>query len=341
MSAPSASGLVDDAIQCLAELPPEVSRAHQFFEDALRLEPESVQVLDAFGVFLCEEGDQQRAVQLLERSVSLRPNEGPEKFLHLAQMTSGEEALQWYTRGSALLDVALSAAQDAELKATEASKKDASKAVRSLRLQVARTRAAIAEMYMTDLCDLPDAEEKCEEALAQGAAASEDCLELQATTAGLRKVQGRIDEATELAVRCAKTVEGCFREQHDLVIGDEDLGAKEPPASQILSDEDIVQLCRTLLDLMQVAEARSLLELLLEKDEEDIQIWVLLGFSHVVEKDPDGARECAKHAMKLCKKMGKDAAVWTPTLRDLMSKAKALPAALPDPGQNKEEADGK
>merc|ERR1712187_851078 len=118
----------------------------------------------------------------------------------------------------------------------------------------------------------------------------------------------------------SKKVEQCFRDQNALCDGEEEVVASN--ARDAFADEDVVQLCRVLIDLLQTNEARVLLELLLEKNEEDIQVWCLLGFCHVVEKDAEGAKECAGHATKLCKKLGKEGAAWRPTIRDLIQRTK-------------------
>merc|ERR1712046_258055 len=102
-SSPSASELVAEAQECLESLPPQIDRARQLFEEALKADGENPEVLDAFGAFLCEEGDGERGSELLTKSIRLRPDQGEEKFLVLAQMSSGEEALGFYERAITVL----------------------------------------------------------------------------------------------------------------------------------------------------------------------------------------------------------------------------------------------
>eukprot|EP00927_Polykrikos_kofoidii_P070943 TRINITY_DN67300_c0_g1_i1.p1 TRINITY_DN67300_c0_g1~~TRINITY_DN67300_c0_g1_i1.p1 ORF type:complete len:399 (-),score=110.81 TRINITY_DN67300_c0_g1_i1:92-1225(-) len=310
-----ASDMVAKAMACLAKMPPRVKLARRLFESALKAEPENVEVLDAFGAFLGEEGDGERAVELLERSVALRPDTSAEKYLCLAQLTSGEQALGHYEKAAAVLKRSI---------ATEA---EASRDTKALRSQLATMQAAVAELFMTDLCDLPEAESRCEEALQCGFDAYNASLEVMATKASLRKVQGNMEEAKELALSCAKRVASTIR-QYGMVFDDKD--ADTTVEDETLGDEDIVQLCRTLIDLLEASEARGLLEVLLEKDDEDIQVWCLLGFCHVTEKDGEAALECAEEASRLCKKIGQEAEVWRPALEDLIQRAKQLePSAEP------------
>eukprot|EP00928_Gymnodinium_smaydae_P014584 TRINITY_DN15368_c0_g1_i1.p1 TRINITY_DN15368_c0_g1~~TRINITY_DN15368_c0_g1_i1.p1 ORF type:complete len:373 (-),score=119.21 TRINITY_DN15368_c0_g1_i1:83-1201(-) len=314
--------LLAEAASLQAELPPDMDRALQLYEAALAQAPESAEVLDAFGAFLCEEGDVERARTLLERCAELSPDVGAEKFLYLAQMSSGKEALDFYERGATVLRSALAASSSS----SSSSRSDvAAAAAPAVRRQLARLQASIGELFMTDLCDEADAEERCEAALASGKEADLTCLEVMATTANLRKVQGRLEEASEQALECARRVSKNLREQFAIC---EDEAQQGDVDVDVLADEDLVQLCRTLIDLKRPAEARGLLEVLLEKDEEDIQIWCLLGYCHAVEKDLDGLQECTSQALKLCKKLSKrDAMEWRSTIRDLMQRSKRLKAA--------------
>lgn len=264
-------------------------------------------MLDTFGCHLSDSGDAGRAKDLLERSVALRPKEGHEKFLHLAQLAEGDEALEHYERGSEVLAAAAEAASKREGAGADAE-------ARSLRRQLACARAAIAELYMTDLCDLPEAEERCEAALESGRAADAECLELLSTTAMLRKVQGRLDDAKSLALGCAARVRKAKEAE----------GSPDAEKAATLSDDAVTSLCRTLIDLSETEEARTLLTGLLEEDEEDIQVWQLLTYCHLVEEDKEGTLECARHALKLCARQGEEGKMWAPGIRDLLRQAKAL-----------------
>mmetsp|Transcript_1583 Transcript_1583/g.4511 ORF Transcript_1583/g.4511 Transcript_1583/m.4511 type:complete len:463 (-) Transcript_1583:40-1428(-) len=391
-----ASSLLEQAAECLAELPPRVDRARELFEEAWKAEPDSPEVLDAFGAFLCEDGDVERARQLLLRSAELRPKEGAEKFLYLAQMSSGEEALSHFSRGAGVLQTdldrlveqasrassstslagALGSGEGGASEGSEIIATVMSRAAAPLRRQLAGVRASIAELYMTDLCDLSEAEEKCEQALELGLKADPTCLELLVAKATFRKVQGRVDEAKQLTLEAARIIKAAggrgvesdseseAESEAQADAGDEakaDAGSEakgdagdaalEKGASEAeegeegeegeepeLPDEDIVaSVCRTMIDLEQTAEARRLLCGLLQRDEEDLRAWVLLGWCHVVEKEPDTAEDCAKHGMKLCKKHGAIADAFKPELKKLLEKARGMErVAKPQDGDDEE-----
>lgn len=259
-----------------------------------------VTVLDSFGALLCEEGDESRAVELLQRSAALDPEGGHDKYLYLAQMSEGTAALGYYRLGAGVL----------EKKLQESICESNRSAPTSDHRKLAAIQASIVELYMTELCDEEDAEDKCELALKDGLAASPSCLELLVAKATLRKVQGNIDEAKELSLACVKQVTDAL--------------ASSDPDTEIPSDEVRIAMCRALIDLGLLTEARSALVELLEQDEQDIQVWYLLACSHLVEKDVAPIKECAERAMTLCEQAGEEAADWRQPIADILSQVAQL-----------------
>jgi len=383
--------LLAQAHECLVQLPPQSEAAHKHLEQALALAPRDTRVLDTFGGLLCQEGSHERARELLLRSIKLAPKTGAEKFLNLAQMSSGEEARKYFARGARTLQaeiVALiSSASEERRPAVMRSRQ-----VTDLRRQLAQTEASVAELYMTDLCDLDEAEKLCEESCSRALEADGKCIEALTTQAMLRKVQGNIDEARKLALRAARFTRAALAvsagedhvsskkqeaqgdEEKDLAevedehedneeeeeeMEDEESeqdaqeGLDEVQESQKVPskghklvageematvDEDaIMALSRVLVDLEKTEEASELLSGVLDKDEDNLQVWSLLAQCHIVEKDREAALECVQQGLLLCKKLGPEAREDRQVFRELLKDAKAL-APAPDTG-DAEEAD--
>jgi len=331
--------LLERAKRCMCRFPPEVDRAKALLEDALKAEPESLEILEYFGTMLSEEGDEDRAREVLRKSVTLKPDGGPERYLYLAQLSRGSEALGFYRRGAATLKAQLESSQNTP--ATSSSSTAAPVGTvetarsQSLRAQLAGAQASIAELYMTDLADDDDAEERCEEAVLEGLKADPDCLALLTAQTSLLKVQGRVEEAKEVSLKCFKLISAAIdaaTEEGDLHDDDEEEDTGRPT----LPDEDtIASLARDLIDLEQTNEARELMCGLLARDEEDFRAWILLGWCHVVEADPETAKECAEHGLKLCKKHKEEADMWKPELKKLLDKAASM-----KPGGSKAKEEG-
>jgi kinesin family protein 5 len=75
--------------------------------DALRratqMEPENVEVVEAYGSLLAEIGDVEEAVAVLRRAVQLAPDQGHAKYMYLGQVLDGEGAVEATSKGVELL----------------------------------------------------------------------------------------------------------------------------------------------------------------------------------------------------------------------------------------------
>lgn len=310
-ASPSAEQLVEQANACLVDLPPQVEQALALFERALKADANSIVLLDAFGALLCEEGDHPRAVELLERSIRLQPDSGYDKYFHLAQITAGAEGLGHYQRGVEVLRKRIEAVKSDKLTLEHT--------------KLASVQASIAEIYMTELCDESDAEDKCEAALKSGFDADPTCLELLVAKMALRKVQGHIDESKELGRACLKHIQ--------------EATASADPDAALPSDEVCIALCRALIDLSLMEEARGLLIQLLEQDEEDVQVWYLLACSHLVDGEAAAVKECATRGLEICEQAGGQADDWKQHLSDVLAQAAQLRPGAAKDGQEDEDAE--
>ena len=111
--------------------------------------------MDAYTDLLLQLDQPQKARQLIERSIMLNPNKEGRKYLNFAQMLTSFESLQMYNKGVEVLET------DAENYKKGLRHEDYALTIK----QIASAYASLADLYMTDLCDEPNAEEKCEESL--------------------------------------------------------------------------------------------------------------------------------------------------------------------------------
>ena len=89
--------------------------------------------------------------KVLARSILVGPEEGPDKYLYMAQLHEGREALGHYEKGLELLRRQL-ADGGAGTKEAEA----------ALRQRVCMAYCSIGELFLTDLCFDQDAETRCQ-----------------------------------------------------------------------------------------------------------------------------------------------------------------------------------
>jgi Tfp pilus assembly protein PilF len=132
--------------------------ASRFFERALELEPENVDVMDEYADMLLGVGNVAKASKLLRKSISLAPDAGYSKFMNLGQVMEGRDAVQCFEQGVVNMQRVLQTLQDAKEQAT-------------LRREMSNGFLSIAELWMTDLCFEANAEQSCESAVQRAIAA--------------------------------------------------------------------------------------------------------------------------------------------------------------------------
>lgn len=142
-------------------------------------------------------GEDEKAKQLIERSIQLNPQQDGQKYCNLAEMNKGQDAVQLYREGIRVLE------SDATRHADSHSEAMSALAVR----QRASAMASIAELYMTaPLCDEANAEQTCEECLATALQVDADNLDALQCLANLRLLRDKDDEAKELIKKVVKNI---------------------------------------------------------------------------------------------------------------------------------------
>lgn len=86
----------------------------------------------------------------------MRPHEGASKYMNMGQMLEGSEALRAYSIGAEILR------KDLKAKANRSAHK-----LWGVKQKLIASLCSIAELYMTDLCDEEDAEQRCDAVLGE------------------------------------------------------------------------------------------------------------------------------------------------------------------------------
>uniref|UniRef100_A0A3B5Q248 Si:dkey-12j5.1 n=1 Tax=Xiphophorus maculatus TaxID=8083 RepID=A0A3B5Q248_XIPMA len=130
-----------------------------FCQRALDVDSNNLQALDMLGHICSELGDMQKAKSVFIRAIDLSPDVGHSKYMYLGQIHSGQEAVDYYTRG---IQVLLSVLEKQETEAGAAGTTDENDEVPS-RKDVSVAYCSLAEIYLTDLCMEEGAADKCRE----------------------------------------------------------------------------------------------------------------------------------------------------------------------------------
>jgi tetratricopeptide (TPR) repeat protein len=233
--------------------------ACEFFESALHREPHNIDVLEAYGeVMFHHVHDNERARTLFVHSVEVSPDVGHVKFLNLAQLSDGAEAVACYDNACRVLRAELTRCKTAD------ARDETNRAL-------CEAKTALAELYLTDLCDEENAEQRCEAALNEALRYCRESVEVHQTLGSLRLSQERCEEALASLLQANELT-------YEL---DE---AQQP------SYESKVELGKLLMQVS-LPDAFSSLLATLELDYENAYVWFLLGeTARQRRRFPDAAR---------------------------------------------------
>ncbi|KAJ3142790.1 hypothetical protein HDU90_002661 [Geranomyces variabilis] len=182
------------------------------------------------------------------RAVELATKEGFEPFVYLGQLSAGEEAVSFYERGVAVLE--------GMLKECAGSEKET-----LLRRKLSDALCSMAEIYMTDCCDAPDAESRCEDYVSRAVTADPSNPDAHQTLASMRLSQCRNpDAATAIATSM------------DLWFTAPDPKHAMPPYPARIN------LIKILLELSLHDRALDVLKTIEEENDEDPEGWYLYGW---------------------------------------------------------------
>ncbi|KAH8148629.1 uncharacterized protein LAJ45_07340 [Morchella importuna] len=216
---------------------------------ALQSDPAHLPALELHGEAHLELGDEDSARTYFEKAAALDPDgalSGPEKFLWLAQLgVGGAEMMRWYERGTAVLRAWMQEGRGAE---------------RGLREKMCGALCAMAEIYMSDLCDEPDAESRCESYVTEALLTTPDSSEALQTLASIRISQQRPADAITALQRSLRVWQ--------------DLPAD---AAEVPSYASRINLAKLLIETAQYDTALEVLERLQLEDDQLPDLWYLAG----------------------------------------------------------------
>jgi tetratricopeptide (TPR) repeat protein len=263
-----AEALVD---QCQPDL------AVQFYERALKQEPNNSALLDAVGELSTELDNPERALQVFQQSAALAPAQNPSKWFYLSQLVAGEEAEKYATQGVTFLK------QELERVADQASDEAA-----VIKKQICDAYCALGELYMTDLCDHDQAEARCEAYFTEAMKFDVGLPEPTQALANLRLTQQRKDEALAL-------LEETYRRLNDNC----DEHSLPPLEFRIFTG-------KLLIEVEQYEAASDVLEGVMQEDDENAEIWFLVGTCYRAMDDLANALEFFEKCGQMLTKLKRD-----------------------------------
>lgn len=317
---PHVAPILEQAAACADAL--DVDGAIRLYRQALEKAPNCLTALNGLGDVLLQRGDRAGAIEALRKSILTSPEGNADRYMNLGQLEEGADALLFLERGIGILRSERSAAEKTVLQAQQqaaASAEDTTKPLVNATHALATGLCSVAEVFLTDFCDHPDAEARCEASaveaveLVRALPESRQIAEPYVTCASLRLSQSRPDDAMPL-IETALAI---------LRAADE----ASPPAF------DVRKACSKLL--MEVERAEDALELLqalrLEHDD-DLEVWYLTCCAALQADEPALALEEATAACEFAQSErcppGQDE--WLGSLEEALEDARAASAEAAD-----------
>ncbi|KXJ16984.1 probable assembly chaperone of rpl4 [Exaiptasia diaphana] len=251
--------------------------AQKFCERALEIDSNHLELLETAGAVFLETGETEKAKKCLEHAVELSPENGHTKYMYLGQILQGQEAVQAFTKGIDIMVKTLDSNQEGATSADSVNPTEISTAYCSL-----------AEIYMTDECFDSEAESKCFQFCQKAIEYDSSNPDAYQVMANCLLSQEKVEEARSV-----------LKKGLDLWLGkDEEVQQVPMPAY-----ESRFTTAKLVLELGDFELAESVLQTLLDENDEDYQVWYLLGWMyHLSGQDNTSKKICLEKAQKIINK---------------------------------------
>ncbi|KAK8798694.1 hypothetical protein WA158_007778 [Blastocystis sp. Blastoise] len=253
--------LLEKAAENINKLNPEA--ALLFCKRALDLSPNDADIMDMTAELYLECEKPELAFPLLVKSTTVAPNSNFTKWMYLAQLSEGTDSLNCLKKGSELLSLEINKPENKENK-------------QDLMNQLCQAYCSIAEMYTTDLCELPEAESECYNYLSKSLTVNPNHIETLILLGSCRMSQCREEEAEEACMRATEAINKCKEDTPELLPAYDSRFFLAKMLLEIPDDNTIKQRNNACIDIFDT--------LLLENDENEEVWWYITNCYYNIHK---------------------------------------------------------
>ena len=278
----------------------EYEAAEAILKPLFKKDPNNVEILDYLGEIYLNMDNYKGSKKMLEKSISLKPNENPDKYMDYAQVL--EIPIQRVESYKKAIELYIN-----DLK-KEKKNKDK---VNYIKDSISSAYSSIVSLYMTtDLCDDPNAENICENSIKEALKYSPDSIEALLQLSNLRIIRKRDNEAKEAMYKILEKIKNIDKGEN---------------LEQSLPERDIlINLSQNFAELKLFKEACYIINVLLKKDDEDIECYYLLAVYEENYHNYFSSIEALDKFNTIYMKLQKNKVVITPILQQYVDSAKAL-----------------
>uniref|UniRef100_UPI0037E78378 uncharacterized protein n=1 Tax=Semicossyphus pulcher TaxID=241346 RepID=UPI0037E78378 len=265
----SVQQLLEKTEECMDSF--DFETAGLFCQRALDVESTNLRALDMLGHICSELGDTQKAKGIFLRAVELSPDVGHSKYMYLGQIHSGQEAVDFYTRGIQVLQSALEKQAQTTAQPGAAALPDEDPELPTAK-DVSVAYCSIAEIYLADLCMEEGAADKCKEFIERALQYHYDNPEALQLMASYLFSTERNQEGKEYLMKSVGLWLPAQKQSAASLSTEEDTQNVIPPY------EPRITTAKLLIECEEYEMAVDVLEGLLEEDDEVVQVWYLSGW---------------------------------------------------------------
>ena len=236
---------------------------------------------------------------MLEKSISIKPEANPVKYMYYAQV----------------LDEPIKRVESYQ-KAIELYNKNNNNS-KETKESIASALSSITSLYMTtDLCDDPNAEKICEDNISQALNICPDSIEALLQFSNLRILRKRDNEAKQAMY---KILEKINEINNNINNDNNNVEIEEIPERDML-----INISQNFAELKLFKEACYIINLILKKDDEDIECYYLLAVYEDNYRNFFSAMEALDKFNKIYMKMQKNGEAINPVIKQYVSEAKNM-----------------
>ena len=280
----------------------EYDEAEKILKVLFKKDPNNVEVLDYLGELYLNIGNFKGAKKMLEKSISLKPDSNPDKYMDYSQLLDSpikrveayQKAIQLYNNN---LDL---------------NKNDINKS-KEIKESISSALSSIASLYMTtDLCDDPNAEKICEDSISKALNICPDSIEALLQFSNLRILRKRDNEAKQAMYKILEKIKNIDN-------NDKNIEDQEIPERDIL-----INLSQNFAEMKLFKEACYIINIILKKDDEDIECYYLLAVYEENYRNFFSAMEALDKFNKIYIKMQKNGNNISPVIKQYVTEAKNM-----------------
>ncbi|CAG0916401.1 unnamed protein product [Notodromas monacha] len=298
---PSTAALLKKVNECLDAFQYELAK--KFSQRSVESDPNNLEALEMHAVVLTECGDVDGAKVFYEKTIALKPDEGYSKYLGHAQLVDGIESLNSYSKAILLMEKALADIDDSSENSDEDDREEGENlSGTQLKTQLSSAHCSIAELFMTDLCDEPEAEGECKKHINQAIERDPKNPEGYQLMASFCLVKADVDLARDFMTKSLNL----WLDEQKVTVSGAACAKSDPVLMCSLPRSTRFSSAKLCIELDMWKEAIQILDVLIEEGDEDADAWYLLGYVYYLrgEKFFKKARTYFQKVIELCKKNG-------------------------------------